>query len=60
VKALGDGVHHPLDRFDVTLAPGAPARILRVGLIPGDACDWALRSFVPEPGFIGAVVTQKS
>lgn len=59
VKALGDGVHHPLDSFDVTLAPGEPARILRVGHIPGDACNWVLCSFVPGPGFVGAVVAQK-
>lgn len=60
VKAIGDGVHHPLDSFEVTLAPGEPARILRVGPIPGDACNWALSSFVPGPGFVGAVVAQKS
>lgn len=59
VKALGDGVHHPLDSFEVTLAPGEPARILRVGPAPGDACGWLLRSFIPVPGFIGAVVAQE-
>jgi 4'-phosphopantetheinyl transferase len=60
VKALGEGVHHPLDSFDVTLAPGEPARILRVGSMTGDDCDWGLHSFVSEPGFVGAVVAQKS
>ncbi|MGH8689268.1 MAG: 4'-phosphopantetheinyl transferase family protein [Burkholderiales bacterium] len=56
VKALGDGLSHPLDGFDVSLAPGEPARILRVGRTPGDGCGWRLRSFVPVPGLIGAVV----
>lgn len=60
IKALGDGVHHPLDSFDVTLAPGEPARILRAGDTPGDDCRWALSAFVSEPGFVGAVVVEKS
>jgi 4'-phosphopantetheinyl transferase len=60
IKALGEGMHHPLDGFDVTLAPGEPARILRVGPTPGNDCDWALHSFVSEPGFVGAVVARRS
>jgi 4'-phosphopantetheinyl transferase len=55
IKALGDGLYHPLDRFDVTLAPGEPAKILRVEDTPGERCGWTLHSFTPEPGFIGAV-----
>jgi 4'-phosphopantetheinyl transferase len=60
IKARGDGLHYPLDRFDVSLAPGEPANILRVESTPGEDCEWTLDSFVPEPGFIGAVVEQKS
>jgi 4'-phosphopantetheinyl transferase len=56
IKALGDGLYHPLDRFDVSLSPGEPARILRVEDTPGNACGWALDSFSPGPGLIGAVV----
>jgi 4'-phosphopantetheinyl transferase len=59
IKALGDGLYHPLDRFDVSLTPGEPANILRVESTPGEDCKWTLHSFVPEPGFIGAVVVQK-
>jgi len=59
IKALGDGLYHPLDRFDVSLAPGEPARILRVESTPGDGCGWALHSFLPGPGLIGAIVVQK-
>jgi len=59
IKALGDGLYYPLDRFDVSLAPGEPAKILRIGRMPEKDCGWAVHSFVPSPGFIGAVVVQK-
>jgi len=59
IKALGDGIYYPLDRFDVSLTPGEPANILRVDSTPGEDCEWTLQSFVPELGFIGAVVVQK-
>ena len=59
IKALGDGLYHPLDGFDVSLAPDEPARILRLGSTPGDHCGWALHSFLPGPGLIGAVVVRE-
>src|SRR5438477_105405 len=60
IKALGDGLSYPLDRFDVSLAPGEPARILRVDRTPGDRCGWTLHSFVPGPGLIGAIVVEQA
>jgi len=59
IKALGEGLYHPLDRFDVSLAPGEPAEILRVDDVPGDRCGWHLRGFSPVPGFVAAVVTER-
>ena len=56
IKALGEGLSHPLDRFDVSLAPGEPARILRVAGVPGESCGWHLEAFTPEPSFVAAVV----
>ncbi len=58
IKALGEGLSHPLDSFDVSLAPGEPAQILRSGNIAGDHCGWQLFSFAPLPGCIGAVVIE--
>lgn len=58
IKALGSGLAHPLDSFDVSLAPGEPARILRAGGMPGERCGWTLNGFVPGPGLVGAVVVE--
>ena len=58
IKAIGDGLYHPLDCFDVSLAPGAPVKILRVEGNSGDPCGWCLDSFSPAPGFVAAVVTE--
>ncbi len=56
IKALGDGLSYALDRFDVSLAPGEPAEILRVETTPGDCCGWRMESLSPAPGFVAAVV----
>jgi len=58
IKAQGDGFGYPLDGFDVSLAPGEAARLLRVGDESGELCGWRMMSFSPAPGFVGAVVTE--
>jgi 4'-phosphopantetheinyl transferase len=60
IKALGGGLSYPLDRFDVTLRPAEPARILRVEGNAGDRCGWILHNLALGPGLIGAVVVQAS
>jgi 4'-phosphopantetheinyl transferase len=60
IKALGDGLHYPLSRFDVSLAPHEPARILRVGTTPGERCGWCIESFSPAAGFVAAVVYRQN
>ena len=60
IKALGDGLRYPLDVFDVSLSPREPARILRVGNMDGNDCGWCLRSFIPTPGYVAAIVIERS
>lgn len=58
VKAVGDGLALPLDRFDVSLVPGEPARLLEV---QGDryASDrWSLQELTPAPGYAAAVAVE--
>lgn len=59
IKALGDGLAHPLHEFDVSLTPGVPAEILRVGTTPGDRCGWRMDSFSLGSAFVAAVVSAK-
>jgi 4'-phosphopantetheinyl transferase len=59
IKGLGDGLSMPLDHFDVSLAPGEPAKILRVDNTPGDDSGWSLDSFSPAPGYVAAIASQR-
>lgn len=54
VKALGLGLSHPLDSFDVTADAGA--RLTRHAA--GNPADWALIDLPLGPGWAGAVAVQ--
>ena len=58
IKAIGDGLTQSLERFEVSLAPGEPAMILRVGGRAGEQCGWRLQGFAPAPGFVAAIVIE--
>jgi 4'-phosphopantetheinyl transferase len=55
VKALGLGLSCPLDAFDVTIDPDAPARITRIDERIGNVANWRLQAFTPYPSYIAAV-----
>lgn len=58
IKATGNALYHAFDSFDVSLTPGQPAAIRRVGPAWGKDCGWSLHSFSPGPGIVGAVVVE--
>ena len=55
IKAIGEGLSHPLDKFDVTLAPGDTPRFLRIGEEEDDSSKWTLESIDSISGYVGAV-----
>lgn len=54
IKAIGSGLSHPLDSFDVTLAPGEPAALARVAEL------WSLFDLDVAPGYAGALAVESS
>ena len=54
IKALGSGLSHPLDSFDVTLAPGEPAALSRVKEL------WSLFDLDVSPGYAGALAVEST
>jgi len=58
IKLIGDGLSRPLDQFDVSLAPGEPARIVSIGGSQPEAQKWSLFGFVPGPNYLGALAVE--
>jgi len=58
IKATGDGLSMPLNRFDVSLAAGPI--LLRVAGRLEEASRWALQDLEPGPGFAAAVAVEGS
>lgn len=58
IKAIGTGLTTPLDQFDVSLAPGEPARLLWVADRPDEVARWSLAHLDPAPGFVGALAVE--
>ena len=55
LKAMGDGLTVALDRFDVTLAPSQPPRLLALDGSAQAAARWSLLDLHPAPGYVGAL-----
>ncbi|HTP85308.1 MAG TPA: 4'-phosphopantetheinyl transferase superfamily protein [Bryobacteraceae bacterium] len=55
IKARGEGMSIPLSSFEVSLAPGEPARLLATRPDAEEAGRWSLAALDCEPGFAAAV-----
>jgi len=58
IKARGEGLSLPLDQFDVSLAPGEPAALLRTSVGSQEAFRWLLRELAPGLGFVAALAVE--
>jgi 4'-phosphopantetheinyl transferase len=58
VKALGDGLSRPLDKFDVSLVPGEPAKLLRMEGDLREASRWSIQYVTPAPNYVGAIAVR--
>ncbi len=56
IKAVGEGLSLPLADFDVTLAPGEPARLLAVRGSAQAAAQWQMADVKVGDGYAAAVV----
>jgi len=55
IKAVGDGLSYPLEKFDVTLTPGQPPRLQAIGGSKRAAAAWSMAASEPAPGVLAAV-----
>ncbi|MFL6333270.1 MAG: 4'-phosphopantetheinyl transferase family protein [Pyrinomonadaceae bacterium] len=55
IKARGEGLSHPLDRFAVSLAPGEPAAIVNTLDDPLEVSRWWMHEPRPGPGYVAAL-----
>lgn len=58
VKARGQGLSLPLDRFDVSLAPGEAATLLHIDGDVRRATRWSLRALAPGPDYVAALAVE--
>jgi 4'-phosphopantetheinyl transferase len=58
IKAIGQGMSMPLDRFSVSLAPGARAALLANAQNPAEVSRWSLRELFPGAGYVAAVAVE--
>ena len=55
IKALGEGLSHPLDKFSVSHAPGELAALLSTDDDPQEASRWSLVELFPGDGYVAAL-----
>jgi len=58
IKAIGEGISHPLDQFDVSVSPYEPAVLIETRPDPQEAECWLLKELIAGLGYMAAVAVQ--
>jgi 4'-phosphopantetheinyl transferase len=58
LKATGLGLSHGLERFEVSVPPNDPPRILHIDGDSKRASRWSLHALYPSPGYVGALALE--
>ena len=58
IKALGEGLSHPLDQFDVSLSPGVPPQLLATRPCGAESQHWAIWDIAVPAGYAAALVAE--
>jgi 4'-phosphopantetheinyl transferase len=59
IKARGEGLSLPLHQFDVSLAPGEPAALLRTRISANEASRWSMIELAPGASYKAALVVER-
>ncbi len=59
IKAIGEGLSYPLDKFDVTLGPDSQAQLLFVEGEPEAPQRWWMIDFPIDRGYAGAAMAEQ-
>jgi len=60
IKARGEGLYCPLDQFDVSVSPNAPAMLLESRVDPTDAQRWIFKDIHAGDRYAATVAVEKS
>jgi 4'-phosphopantetheinyl transferase len=58
IKAVGEGLSFPLDKFEVSLEPNKPAKLLATDWQPDAVSKWSIYSMSPGENFVGSLAIE--
>ena len=59
IKAIGEGLFYPLDKFDVSFTPDEPSRLLSIDGDSEKASQWFMLNLKPASGFSVAQLVER-
>lgn len=59
IKAIGNGLSIPLEKFDVSIVPGEPVKLISIEGDQKRAARWSIQELKPAPGYVAAFALQR-